>query len=308
MHTPVLLNEAINLLEPKSGENFIDGTFGGGGHSRAILRKIGPSGRLLAVDWNKQAVDQCRANYRGSTLIDCAEGNFADLPEIMKQKKFPPADGLLLDLGVSSGELEKSGRGFSFQKDEPLLMTYNDQQKPVCQILAEVNEEQLAEIIRQYGEERFAGRIARVIKEYQRRRQMKTTKDLTEAVIAAVPAAYRRGRPRPVRNRTRNASVISYGIHPATRTFMALRIYANQELENLQTILNDLEEILDPGGRAAIISFHSLEDRLVKQKFRELAKSGKAELLVKKPIRPDREEIVANPRARSAKLRAVKLI
>lgn len=288
MHTPVLLNEVIRLLAPRSGENFIDGTFGGGGHSRAILKKINPGGRLLAIDWNKGAIAACQSNYRHRKSIICAEGNFADLPEIMERRKFPRADGLLLDLGVSSDELEKSGRGFSFQKDEPLLMTYGDTQKPVYQILAEVDERRLAEIIRQYGEERFAGRIARIIKERQRRRQMKTTNDLTAAVWEAVPVAYRRSR-----------------LHPATRTFMALRIYANQELENLQTVLNDLEKILSPGGRAAIISFHSLEDRLVKQKFRDLAKSGKAELLTKKPLTPTDEEIKNNPRSRSAKLRAI---
>lgn len=290
VHKTVLLKEVLELLDPKSGENFIDGTFGGGGHSQAILEKIKPSGRLLAIDWNGEAIANCEER-RGGSDIKCAQGNFANLLEIMRQTNFPLADGLLLDLGVSSDELETSGRGFSFQKDEPLLMTYSDEQKPVKQILKELTETELAEIIQKYGEERFAKKIAAVIKARERIAPIETAKELVEAIVKATPLRYHRQR-----------------LHPATRTFMALRIYANREIENLEKLLRDLERIMAQNGRAAVIAFHSLEDRLVKNHFRDLAKKEKVKLLTKKPIRPAREEIQANPRSRSARLRVIKML
>lgn len=287
MHIPVLLKEVIEILDPKPGEVFIDGTFGGGGHSKLIWEKIKPNGKLLAVDWNSQAVNECG---RQKHLV-CAEGNFADLPDIVADKNLPKADGLLIDLGLSSDELESSGRGFSFLKDEPLLMTYSDRLRSVREIISQINAKQLENIIKSFGEERFAGRIAKSIKEMQKKNPIRTTFNLVEAIRLVVPKNYERGR-----------------IHPATRTFMALRIYANKELDNLTQLLNNLESILKKNGRAAIISFHSLEDRLVKNKFRELAKEDRVELLTKKPIIPSEEEILKNPRARSAKLRAIKFI
>ena len=264
VHVPVLLNEVMKVLGPCPGELFIDGTAGSGGHSRAIKERIGPTGTLLAIDWEKTGE------------------NYVDLPEILRSRNLGRADGLLLDLGFSSEQLGV-GKGFSFKTDEPLLMTYNPNEKPVKEILAEISESELAEILRKCGEERFAGRIARVIKE----RLPVTTKQLAEAVVAAVPRSYERGR-----------------IHPATRTFQALRIYANRELENLKSVLKRLPEILKPGGRVAIISFHSLEDRIVKNVFRDSSKAGRLKLILKKPITATREEIRVNPKARSAKLRA----
>lgn len=268
MHTPVLLNEVITTLDPKPGEFFIDGTFGSGGHSKAIQEKIGTSGRLLAIDWDKTGE------------------NFADLPEILKKRELPKADGLMIDLGFSSEQLS-SGRGFSFERNEPLLMTYDFSAKPVREILKELSEEELAKIIKDLSDERFAKRIAQRIEEYLKRKPIETSKELAEIIKSAVPKNYERGR-----------------IHPATRTFMALRIYANKELENLEKLLKNMELILKPGGRAAIISFHSLEDRLVKNYFRDLSKVGRLKILTKKPITASREEILMNPRARSAKLRA----
>ncbi len=282
LHKPVLLNEVIGLLDPRSGENFIDGTFGGGGHSRIILEKISPNGRLLAIDWNGQAIAKCPADKK----VDCVQGNFANLLTIAQQVNFPPADGLLLDLGVSSDELELSGRGFSFQKDEPLLMTYNDDQVPVMQLLKELSEAELADILKKYGEERFAPAIAKAIKQKQRPMPIKTTRELVEIILKTVR---RRGH-----------------LHPATRTFMALRIYANNELGNLEKVLRDSKTIMAPGGRMAVISFHSLEDRLVKNYFRQLKQDSAGEILTKKPITATTEEIRNNPRARSAKLRVFK--
>lgn len=270
-HTPVLLNEVIQALDPKPGEFFIDGTFGAGGHSRAIQEKISPpagGGKLLSIDWEKTG------------------DNYADLARILKERNLGKADGLLLDLGFSSEQLG-GGKGFSFQINEPLFMVYDLNQTPVRTLLKELREDELAEIIRDFGGEKMAGRIARVIKEVIHRKGIETTFDLAEAVKSAVPGNYEHGR-----------------IHPATRTFQALRIYANNELGNLEKILKDLLKILKPGGRVAIISFHSLEDRLVKNYFRDYAKEGKLKIITKKPIEATEEEARSNPRSRSAKLRA----
>ena len=267
-HTPVLLNEVIGFLDPKPGEFFIDGTFGAGGHSRAIQEKIGERGRLLAIDWEKTGE------------------NYADLVEILKTKKLGKADGLLLDLGFSSEQLG-GGKGFSFQINEPLAMVYDINQKPVRTILKELTEKELAEIIRNFGGEKFSGRIARVIKETIHRRGINTTFDLAESVKAAVPGNYEHGR-----------------IHPATRTFQALRIYANNELGNLEKVLKDLFKIVKAGGRVVIISFHSLEDKIVKNYFRDYAREEKLKILTKKPVEATEEEIRLNSRSRSAKLRA----
>ena len=266
-HVPVLLNEVLRVMDPKPGEFFIDGTFGAGGHSRAIRERI-IDGKLLSIDWEKTG------------------DNYADLARILKERNLGKADGLLLDLGFSSEQLG-GGKGFSFQINEPLFMIYDLNQKPVRTLLKELREDELAEIIRNLGGEKLSGRIARVIKETIRRKGIETTFDLAEAVKAAVPGNYEHGR-----------------IHPATRTFQALRIYANNVLGNLEKVLKDLLKILKPGGRVAIISFHSLEDKLVKNYFRDYAKEEKLKIITKKPIEATPEEIRDNPRSRSAKLRA----
>ncbi len=289
-HLPVLLNEAMALLEPKLGETFIDCTFGGGGHSKKILEKIGKDGKLLAIDWNLEAINLCKSYAKEFSHVECLNANFADLAHIAKKINFPKADGLLIDLGISSDELENSGRGFSFQKNEPLFMTFSNEQKPVKTILKELRVKELEKVIRDFGEERFAGKIAATIKEALKKRPIETTLDLVSIIIKATPPYYHHQR-----------------IHPATKTFMALRIYANKELENLEKILMELKHVMNTGGRIAIISFHSLEDRLVKNYFRNLHKENHAELLTKKPITPSLGEIQLNPRARSAKLRGVKI-
>ncbi len=271
-HTPVLLKEVITLLDPKPGEFFIDGTTGAGGHTRAIKEKIGAGGTMLAIDWDKTGE------------------NYADLVEILAEKNLGRADGLLLDLGFSSEQLG-NGRGFSFQKDEPLLMTYDPKQKPVKEILTELSEQWLADIIKNYGEERYAKQIAFAIKNRVRKAPIETTGELADVIRLAVPKTYERGR-----------------IHPATRTFQALRIYANHELENVEQVLKDLPRILKSGGRAGIISFHSLEDRIVKNFFRAAAKAGTLKLINKKAVQASRAEAVENPRSRSAKLRAVQIL
>lgn len=294
-HTPVLLKESIDLLSPKKGEFFIDGTFGEGGHALAILKLIGKEGKLLAIEWDKNTLDklirESHEELSGEGVIFIND-NFARLPEILEEYNLGKADGLILDLGFSSNQLELSGRGFSFNQDEPLLMTYSDDGIPVYRILARISQKDLENIIRNFGEERFAGRVARVIVERNRRGNiLKSSKELAELIKNVLPRGYERGR-----------------IHPATRTFQALRIFANKELENLETILKNLDKIIKIGGRVAIISFHSLEDRLVKNYFRDLSKAGKLQVFTKKPIAASDEEITNNPRSRSAKLRAAELI
>lgn len=294
----------------------IDGTVDGGGHAIAILKRIAPMGMFLGVDLDRQMVDSfkgrvaaissaeggsacggksrfprlpSRTKHGGQVISKpiLIEGDYADLPEILKGKKLPKADGLLLDLGFSSDQLESSGRGFSFLRDEPLLMTYSKNAKPVHEILRTIKEKDLREVIFRFGEERWAGKVARAIKEAGRKNPIRTSGELKKVIQGVLPKNYERGR-----------------IHPATRTFQALRIYANDELENLEKVLRNLLLILKPGGRAVIISFHSLEDRVVKGEFRRLESQRALKILTKKPITASLAEVKMNPRSRSAKLRA----
>lgn len=283
-HIPVMLNETVNAISPHEGDCVIDGTYGAGGHSALVLEQIGANGKLLALDWNEHAIHGCTERYAEDRRVTCAVGNFAEMAGIARVSQFPKANGVILDLGISSDELNHSGRGFSFQEDEPLLMTYNDGEDSIATILKQVSENDLAVIIKTYGEERYAARIARAIKETM---PVETTRQLAEIIMRAVPNQGKK-----------------YRIHPATRTFMALRIYANKELENLETAIQNMPQVVAPGGRLAIISFHSLEDRIVKRRFREMAKEKKVTIITKKPIVPTEEEIKRNPRSRSAKLRA----
>ena len=306
-HTPVFLKEVIETLDPKFGEFFIDGTVGGGGHAVEIFKKISPGGRLLGIDWDedniKKLIEVKKLRNRKNIIL--VNDNYANLPEILKKEKLPKADGLLLDLGFSSEQLEKSGKGFSFLRDEPLNMRYNveinnngqatrDKRQETGITAAEVinsfSEKELADIFWKYGEERFSRRIAKNIVAVRKKKPIKTTFDLVEIIRKSLPRYYERGR-----------------IHPATRVFQALRIYVNDELGNLEKLLEHLDKIVKNKGRAVIISFHSLEDRLVKNYFRQFTKEGIAKILTKKPIRPTPEEVVLNPRSRSAKLRALSM-
>lgn len=293
-HVPVLLNQVLEILEPKSGKFIVDGTIGSGGHAIPTIERLPPDGTFLGIDWDEALVRQLADRIENLELrlkkIVIRAGNYADLPRILKEEKLGKVDGLLLDLGFSSGQL-KSGKGFSFTKDEPLIMTYSKDRPPVYQVLNQLNKTELERILRDYGEERYAARIAEAIREREKKSLIRTTGELAEVVRRAVPNSYERGR-----------------INPATRTFMALRIYVNDELENLKNLLRQISEIMNSGGKVAIISFHSLEDRLVKNHFRDLAKEGKVHLLTKKPITPTEEEARANPRSRSAKLRAIEII
>jgi 16S rRNA (cytosine1402-N4)-methyltransferase len=288
MHTPVLLHEVIDFLNLREGSFVIDGTLDGGGHAAAILEKVGPKGKVLGIDQDEEMIARAKIRFEKEKNFSCVRGNYAELPEILKREKFGKADGLLLDLGFSSEQLEHSGWGFSFERDEPLMMTYNREAAPVKQLLRELDERMLAKVIFELSGEKFARRIAKAIKEEGRKRKIETTRELRTVIERATPKHYERGR-----------------INPATRTFQALRIYANHEFENLETVLANLKDVVTSDGRAVVISFHSLEDRIVKNAFRKMEKDGDASILTKKPVAPTTEEIIRNPRSRSAKLRAV---
>ena len=287
IHIPVLLHEVLGILDLQPGQFVIDGTLGSGGHAREMIKRVAPGGTFLGVDRDINAINSFESSEQ-TVKVQRQHANYSELPQILADLHLPKADGLLLDLGFSSDQLTTgsfAGRGFSFQGDEPLLMTYDDAGTPVRELLKEIDEKQLTEILTELGEERYAKKIALSIKEQVRQRKMETTQDLVRAVATAVPGNYEHGR-----------------ISPATRTFQALRIYANGELEHLKSLLENLSSVVKPGGRVAIISFHSLEDRIVKQHFKTIEN---ATVLTKKPIIASEEEVIANPRSRSAKLRGI---
>jgi len=288
MHTPVLLKETIELLNPQPGENFIDATVGAGGHASALLEKIAPSGKVLGIDMSRQAITKLAGLNRDERFI-LAQDNFVNLKRIVEDKNFGPVNGILADLGFSSDELEASGRGFSFLKDEPLDMRFGDSGKTAADLINGLREEELADIFLKYGEERFAKRIAEKIIEDRRANPITATYRLIEIIRRATPFWYHGRR-----------------LHPATKVFQALRIAVNNEFDNLINFLPRALEILEPNGRLAIISFHSLEDRVVKNFIKNQKELNHAEVLTKKPIRPSREEQNINPRSRSAKLRALR--
>ena len=288
MHTPVLLKEVIKFLDPKPGEFVIDGTINGGGHAKEVYKKISPGGTLIGIDWDLEIIKETAeklTSHESEVILIC--DNYAHAIDTLIKKEVK-ADGLFLDLGFSTNQLENSGRGFSFLKDEPLLMTYSRESKPVMDIIKEKNEEELADIIFKLGGERRSRKIAKAIKS---EKNIKTSKQLADIVKQVVSKGYERGR-----------------IHPATRTFQSLRIYANDELNNLENALKKVSRLVKKGGRIVILSFHSLEDKLVKSYFKNYAQEKTLEILTKKPVEPTRDEIKINPRSRSAKLRAARII
>lgn len=287
-HIPVLLHETLYYLDPQPGKLIIDGTMNGGGHTAEIASRVSPRGSVIGIDWDEEIIERARDRFAKSENIVVIQGNYADLLEIMKKRGVPKAQGLLLDLGFSSAQIGPSGKGFSFLHDEPLIMTYSESLVPVWKIIKEMREKELADTIFKLGGEKFSRRIAKAIKAYPK--PIVRTGTLADVIHSAVPKNYERGR-----------------IDPATRTFQALRIFANHELENLEKALSDLPEILAPGGRAVVISFHSLEDRIVKNAFRDMGKKKLLSILTKKPVEASDAEVRWNPRSRSAKLRAAEI-
>jgi len=286
-HVPVLLQEAIEFLAVKSAGVYIDATVGLGGHSSEIVRRLGRTGRLIGLDKDAAALAIARARLSAEDRPDSPEltllhRSFAELRRGLGALK---VDGLLADIGVSSLQLNQAERGFSFQADGPLDMRMNTESgRTAEQVVNQIDEVTLANLIYEFGEERRSRRIARAI---VRSRPIRTTVELADVVSAAA---------RPMNQAERR-------IHPATKTFQALRIFVNRELEDLRELLNEAPAVLKPGGRLVVISFHSLEDRIVKDALREGVKQGQYRLLVKKPLTAGAQEIERNPRSRSAKLR-----
>jgi 16S rRNA (cytosine1402-N4)-methyltransferase len=304
-HVPVMVNEVIDYLGCSPGKVYVDGTLGGGGHAQAILRLVGPSGFLIGIDRDPDAI-----GWTGNTLqkfqsnMQLFNEDFSKLPQILSQAGRTTVDGILLDLGLSLYQLEASGRGFSFMRDESLDMRMNPEDHySAADMVDGLPEKSLTHILARYGEEVWAKRIAKAIVRARNSAKITSSLRLAEIVKEAIPAKHRPKR-----------------IHPATRTFQALRIAVNHELESLETFLDYGADLLNPRGRLCIVTFHSLEDRIVKQRFRALARGcdcppelpvcvcGKrpsVKVLTKKPVVPGPAELASNPMARSAKLRAV---
>jgi 16S rRNA (cytosine1402-N4)-methyltransferase len=310
-HVPVLLKEAIDFLAIKRGGTYIDATVGLGGHSYEIAKRLGAPGHLIAVDKDPAALEKARERLvvgRSSSVVgqnqlqtandlsdwpsvELRHGSFGDLANDQRPTTI---DGILADIGVSSLQLNDPARGFSFQAEGPLDMRMNPQAELTAdQVVNQTDEVTLANLIYEFGEERRSRRIARAI---VRSRPIRSTAHLADVISAAA---------RPMnQGKTKNDS----RIHPATRTFQALRIFVNHELDDLQALLKSAPQLLKPGGRVVIISFHSLEDRIVKDAFREGVTAGHYKLLTKKPVTASEEEIDRNPRSRSAKLRAAEKV
>ncbi|MCA9269785.1 MAG: 16S rRNA (cytosine(1402)-N(4))-methyltransferase RsmH [Planctomycetales bacterium] len=287
IHVSVLADEVMHWLAPLPGQTIVDGTLGGGGHTRLLAQRVGAAGRVVAVDQDQAALDRAERELQGQPVL-IAQGNFADVPEVLAAAEIEQVDGVLLDLGLSSDQLADSERGFSFDSAGPLDLRFDGERgEPAWRLLARLQEKELADLIYQYGEERFSRRIARAVVARRNENPVRTAAELAELVARCVPKS-------PVER-----------IHPATRTFQALRIAVNDELKSLERALERLPNCLRPGGRLAVISFHSLEDRLVKEAFRD---DPRWKALTRKPVRPSEAEIASNPRSRSAKLRVAERV
>jgi 16S rRNA (cytosine1402-N4)-methyltransferase len=284
VHVPVLPEEVLRWLDPQPGQVVVDATVGSGGHARLLAERVAPQGRIIGLDRDPSMLERARRRLEGLPVV-LLHASFAELRLKLDELGVDRVDGVLADLGFSSDQLADPERGLSFQLPGPLDMRLDPSQgEPASSLVNRLSERELAEVFWRYGEERFSRRIARRIVAVRQRQPIRTTTQLAELVRGCVP----RGRGR---------------IDPATRVFQALRIAVNDELTALRQFLEQLPACLQPGGRAVVVSFHSLEDRLVKQAFR----SPVWEVLTRKPVRPTSAEIQANPRSRSAKLRAARL-
>lgn len=301
-HKPVLLEETIDALNIKPDGIYVDGTAGGGGHSSEILKRLSPNGRLISIDQDPDAIEAVTERFKDYKNSIICKGNFSDVVSIVNGLGIESIDGIMLDIGVSSRQLDTPERGFSFHYDAPLDMRMSQSGTSAYDLVNQLSYEQLVKIISRYGEERFAKQITRVIIREREKQPIATTLQLAEIIKAAVPAAKRREG------------------HPARQTFQALRIAVNGELDRLEEGLQGGFELLKPGGRMAVITFHSLEDRIVKRAMAKwctgctcpkdfpvcvCGNKPKAELALRKPAEASEKELSENPRARSARLRAI---
>ena len=303
-HISVLLNECLEGLNIKENGIYVDGTLGGAGHSSEILKRLSNEGRLIGIDQDTDALKAAKERLKNYSNVTFVHSNFSSIENVLNNLNIDGVDGILMDLGVSSYQLDEGERGFSYMKDAPLDMRMNrDNDFSAYNVINEYSEEDLYRIIRDYGEEKFARRIASFIVENRQEKNIETTLELVEIIKNAIPAKARREGP-----------------HPAKRTFQAIRIEVNSELSILNKTIEDGVGKLNKGGRMAIITFHSLEDRIVKNKFRDLAVScrcpkefpvcvcgekAKVKVISRKAIEPTKEEVDINPRSRSAKLRVI---
>ena len=306
-HKAVLLNECIDYLNIKEDGIYIDGTLGRGGHSSAILEKLTDKGKLLAIDRDKKAIKAVKEKFDNQDNLELINDNFINIPGILDELGIKKVDGMLFDLGFSSPQIDNPERGFSYQKEGPLDMRMNLNQKfSAKDIVNNYSKENIEDILKKYGEENWSARIANFIVDERKKKEIKTTSDLVEIIKAAIPKAVRRK-----------------GGHPARRTFQALRIETNNELKQLEKMIKNVIYNLKSGARICIISFHSLEDRIVKNSFKYLNqkctcppdfpicacdKKREVKIITKSPVRASEEEIENNRRARSAKLRVAERI
>ena len=302
-HYTVMLHEAVEIMEPQSGKIYVDCTLGGGGHSELILQKIQPDGRLISFDIDDEAIAHSKERLKQYNNLTIVKSSYTNIKSELKKLGIEKiTGGVILDLGASYHQLTKAERGFSFSKDAPLDMRFNMQgEKSAYDVVNTYSEDNLVKIFSEYGEERFSKRIAKKIIEYRANKKIETTGELASIVVSAAPK-------------------IKTSIHPATRVFQAIRIEVNNELKNVNFVLHDILDLLDKGGIISVISFHSLEDRIVKRFFKFESQKcrcndmickcppPKIELINKKPIMASEKEIRENPPSRSAKLRAVRCI
>ncbi|NLC65637.1 MAG: 16S rRNA (cytosine(1402)-N(4))-methyltransferase RsmH [Clostridium sp.] len=304
-HVSVLLEETIESLNIKEDGIYVDGTLGGAGHTKEILKKL-ENGLLIGIDQDLDALTNAKTILKDYKNVHLSHNNFSNIKEVLKEIGIESVDGIMMDLGVSSYQLDTGERGFSYMKDAPLDMRMDRQgDLSAYEVVNNYSEKELGEVIRDYGEERFAKRIASFIVNEREVSKIKTTFELVDIIKKAIPARFRRTGP-----------------HPAKRTFQAIRIEVNKELEILKDTIKDSVDVLKPGGRLAMITFHSLEDRIVKHTYKKLSdpcecpkalpcvcgKKPIIKILTKKPIGPSEEELKINPRSRSAKLRVLEKI
>ncbi len=287
IHIPVLAQQVLAALAPQPGQILVDGTMGGGGHTRLLAERVRPDGVVIGVDRDPRAIAWAERDMAGMPL-QVAQSNYCELPEVLESAGVPRVHGVLLDLGLSSDQLADDQRGFSYNADGLLDLRFDpDSGEPAWHLLERLSAEHLADVIYQYGEERLSRRIARKIVERRRTNPIRTARELSDLVRSCVP-------------RSKN-----HRIDPATRTFQALRIAVNDELKSLEIALRRLPDCLLPGGKLAIISFHSLEDRRVKTAFRE---DPRLQVITRKPIQAEQSEVDQNPRSRSARLRVAERV
>jgi len=295
LHIPVMLHEVIDYLDPKPGQIIVDATLGTGGHSLEILKRITPGGRLIGIDRDEDSLGICRkrlSEFSGN--CEFVHANFVDLDQVLEKLDIDKIDGIVFDLGISTYQLKDVERGFSFQEEGPLDMRLDKSSYiSAYDLVNNLNENEISHMLWSFGQERWHNRIAHLVIEERRNQPISTTKQLANLVMRAIPHRYRRG---------------YYRIHPATRTFQAVRIAVNRELEILESAIKKAAAILRKQAKICVISFHSLEDRAIKHTFRALKAEGLIDIVTAKPMTPAPSEVAANPSSRSSKFRVAERI